>query len=190
MCSGAEPLNSNFLANYENRMKNIRNCSIFNFLLHRALKIQGDSVVRVPKLLSIEISAIEIVTWKFIYVYTYRERCKTGPAHNRCWNWSPSHIQAHLNAFLQIVEYFSQSVEVDGLNLLAYSIFELCRLCEVYFCTLCPSIGPKERSRHALDREIWVANGFFFCHEKTFNFSHDSIWSVTCCTVLLVISSS
>ena len=35
------------------------------------------------------------------------------------------HIQAHLNAFLQILEYFSQSVDVDGLNLLAYSIFEL-----------------------------------------------------------------
>jgi len=29
------------------------------------------------------------------------------------------HIQAHLNAFLQILEYFSQSVDVDGLNLLA-----------------------------------------------------------------------
>jgi len=27
------------------------------------------------------------MTWKFIY--TYRERCKTGSAHNRCWNWSP-----------------------------------------------------------------------------------------------------
>jgi len=27
------------------------------------------------------------MTWKFIY--TYRERCKTGPAHNRCWKWSP-----------------------------------------------------------------------------------------------------
>jgi len=29
------------------------------------------------------------------------------------------HIQAHLNAFLHILEYFSQSVDVDGLNLLA-----------------------------------------------------------------------
>jgi len=29
------------------------------------------------------------------------------------------HIQAHLNAFLQILEYFSQSVDVDVLNLLA-----------------------------------------------------------------------
>ena len=35
------------------------------------------------------------------------------------------HIQAHLNAFLQILEYFSQSVDVEGLNLLAYGVFEL-----------------------------------------------------------------
>ena len=35
------------------------------------------------------------------------------------------YIQAHLNAFLQILEYLSQSVEVDGLNLLPYSVFEL-----------------------------------------------------------------
>jgi len=35
------------------------------------------------------------------------------------------HIQAHLNAFLQILEYFFQSVDVDGLNLLAYSVFKL-----------------------------------------------------------------
>ena len=35
------------------------------------------------------------------------------------------HIQAHLNAFLQILEYFFRSVDVDGLNLLAYIVFEL-----------------------------------------------------------------
>ena len=35
------------------------------------------------------------------------------------------HIQAHWNAFLQILEYFSQNVDVNGLNLLAYSVFEL-----------------------------------------------------------------
>jgi len=34
------------------------------------------------------------------------------------------HIQAHLNVFLQILEYFFQSVDVDGLNLLTYSVFE------------------------------------------------------------------
>ena len=49
--------------------------------------IQGDSVARGPKLFSIKNYVIEIMTWKFIY--TYREWCKTGPAHNRCWNWSP-----------------------------------------------------------------------------------------------------
>jgi len=71
------------------------------------------------------------------------------------------HSQAHLNAFLKILEYFSQSVDVDGLNVLAYSVFELfyCAGC-FFFCTLCPSIGPKERSRQTLDREIWVAKGF------------------------------
>jgi hypothetical protein len=31
----------------------------------------------------------------------------------------------------------------------------------VYFCTLCSSIDPKERSQQALDREIWVAKGLF-----------------------------
>ena len=35
------------------------------------------------------------------------------------------HNQAHLNVFLQILEYFSQSVGVDSLNLLAYNVFEL-----------------------------------------------------------------
>jgi len=49
--------------------------------------IQGESLARGPKLLSIKNCVIEIMTWKFIY--TYRERCKTGPARNRCWNWSP-----------------------------------------------------------------------------------------------------
>ena len=62
------------------------------------------------------------------------------------------HIQAHLNVFLQILEYFSQSVDVDGLNLLVYSVFELFDCAGCIFCTLCPSIGPKERSRQALDR--------------------------------------
>ena len=56
------------------------------FTVHTAM-VQGDSVARGPKLLSIKSYVIEIITWNFIY--TYRERCKTGPAHNRCWNWSP-----------------------------------------------------------------------------------------------------
>ena len=35
------------------------------------------------------------------------------------------HIQAHLNAFLQILEYCSQIVDVDGFTLLAYRVFGL-----------------------------------------------------------------
>jgi len=35
------------------------------------------------------------------------------------------HILAHLYAFLQILEYFSHSVGDYGLNLVAYSVFEL-----------------------------------------------------------------
>jgi hypothetical protein len=37
------------------------------------------------------------------------------------------HIQAHLNGFLQILEYYSQRVDADGFNLLAlaYGVFEL-----------------------------------------------------------------
>jgi hypothetical protein len=34
-------------------------------------------------------------------------------------------FKAHLNAFLQILECYSLSVDVDGFNLLAYSVFEL-----------------------------------------------------------------
>jgi len=37
------------------------------------------------------------------------------------------HIQAQLNAFIQILDYFSQSVDVDGLNLLVYSVWGLLR---------------------------------------------------------------
>jgi len=68
------------------------------------------------------------------------------------------HIHAHLNAFLQILEYFSQSVEVDGLSLLAYSVFDLfdCAGCILY--TLPFNMPPKERSRQALDRLPLVSN--------------------------------
>ena len=60
---------------------------VYWFYVFTWLIIQGDSITRGPKLLSIKSYVIEIITWKFIY--TYRERCKTGPAHNRCWHLSP-----------------------------------------------------------------------------------------------------
>jgi hypothetical protein len=53
------------------------------------------------------------------------------------------HTQAHWNALLQILEYFSQNVKGEGLNLLAYGVFELFDCAGVYFGTLCPSVGPQ-----------------------------------------------
>ena len=35
------------------------------------------------------------------------------------------HIHPHLNVFLQILEYYSKCVDVDGFNPLAYRVFEL-----------------------------------------------------------------
>ena len=90
------------------------------------------------------------------------------------------HIQTHLNAFLQILEYFSQSVEVDGLNLLAYSVFELFDCVECIFCTLYPSIGPKERSRQALDRLPLVYNfltNFWVQNFDVARLSPNSVWN-------------
>jgi hypothetical protein len=52
----------------------------YNYFL-MVIKIQGDSIVRGPKLLSIKNYVIEIMTSKFIS--TYRKRCKTGAAHYR-----------------------------------------------------------------------------------------------------------
>jgi len=68
------------------------------------------------------------------------------------------HIQAHLNAFLQILEYFSQSVEVDSLNLLMYRVFELFDCAGCIFVYFALQEGPKERSWLALDRLPLVSN--------------------------------
>jgi len=43
------------------------------------------------------------------------------------------HNQAQWNAFLQILEYFSQIIDVDGVNLLACSVFELFDCAECIF---------------------------------------------------------
>ena len=68
------------------------------------------------------------------------------------------HIQAHWKASLQILEYFSQIVDVDGLNLLTYSVFELfdCAGCILVHFAL--QWAPKESSRQASDRLPLVSN--------------------------------
>ena len=54
------------------------------------------------------------------------------------------HIQAHLNAFLQILEYLSHSVDVDGLNLLACSVFELFDCAGCIFVHFAHQYAPKK----------------------------------------------
>jgi len=68
------------------------------------------------------------------------------------------HIQAHLNAFLQILEYFFPKCRRWQPESLGVWRLWVVRLCGVYFCTLCPSICPKERSRQALVRLPLVSN--------------------------------
>ena len=98
------------------------------------------------------------MTWKFIY--TYRERCKTGPAHNRCWNWSPFTSK---HTWMRFSKFWNTFPKVSTLTAwISWRIASLsCSIVRgggVYFCTLCPSIGPKERSRQALDRLPLVSN--------------------------------
>ena len=61
------------------------------------------------------------------------------------------HIQA------QILEYFSQSVNVDGSNLLACIVFELFD-CAGYFLYTLPFNRPAQKIRQALDRLLIVSN--------------------------------
>ena len=53
-------------------------------------------------------------------------------------------------------------------------------LCGVFFCTLCPSIGPKERSRQALDRLPLVSNiltNFWVQNFDGARLSPNSVWN-------------
>jgi len=101
---------------------------------------------------------IEIMTWKFIY--TYRGRCKTGPAHNRCWNWSPFTSEHTGMRFSKFWNTFPK-VSTDGLNLLACSVFGLFDFVRGVFWYTLPfnrPPPPKERSLRALDRLPFVSN--------------------------------
>ena len=117
--------------------------------------IQGESLARGPKLLSIKNHFIEIMTWKFIY--TYREPCKTGLAHNRCWNWSPFTSK---HTWMRFSIFWNTFPKVSTLTAwISWRIASLsCSIVRCVFCTLFPSIGPKERSRQALDRHPLVSN--------------------------------
>jgi len=93
------------------------------------------------------------MTWKFIY--TYRERYKTEPAHNRCWNWSPftsKHIWMGFSKFWNTFPKMSTLTAWISWRMASLS----CSIVRSVF--LYTSIGPKERSRQALDRLPLVSN--------------------------------
>jgi len=67
------------------------------------------------------------------------------------------HIQAHLHAFLQVLESFPKVSTLTAL--ISWRIASLsCSIVRGVFFTLCPSLGPKERSWQALDRFPLVSN--------------------------------
>jgi len=104
--------------------------------------IQGESLARGPKLLSIKNYVIEIMIWKFIY--TYQERCKTGPAHNQCWNWSPFISKHNWMRFSKFSNTFPKvSTLTTWISWCTASLS--CSIVRGVFCTLCPSIGPQRK---------------------------------------------
>jgi len=155
------------------------------------LYIQGDSVTKGPKLLSIKNYVIEIITWKFIY--TYRERCKTGPAHNRCWNWSPFTSK---HTWMRFSKFWNTFPKVSTLT--AWISCRMASLsCSIVWGVFLYTLRfnrPQRKKSAGVRLEDLGGQSFFeiilSLKKKTFNFSHASIWSVTCCTVLLVIPSS
>ena len=112
--------------------------------------IQEESLARSPKLLFIKNYVIEIMTWKFIY--TYRERCGTGSAHNRCWNWSPfttKHTGMHFSKFWNTFPKLSMLTTWISCRIASLS----CSIVRSAFLYTLPFNRPqKKRSRHALDR--------------------------------------
>lgn len=120
---------------------------------------------------------IEIVWLSLLKIHIYTlEWYKTG---NQCRKQSDL---STFNAFLQILKYFFQGVDINDLNILVYNFFfYVVRLCGLYFCTLCSWIGPKERKkkigRHEIRRTgclkaFW---GYFVYKE---NFSFFEVWLV------------
>ena len=103
--------------------------------------IQGDSLARGPKLFSIQI-VIEIMTWKFIY--TYWERCKTGPAHNRCWNWS--HFTSK-HTWMRFYKFWNTFPKVSTLTAwISWRIASLsCSIVRGVFLYTVPFNGPQRK---------------------------------------------
>jgi len=131
------------------------------------------------------------MTWKFIH--TYRERCKTGPAHNRCWNWSPFTSKHTWTSFCKFWNAFPKVSTLTAW--ISWRIASLsCSIVRGVFLYTLPFNRPQRKKSAGVRSGDLGGQRFFFeiilSLKKTFNFSHARIWSVTCCTFLLVIPSS
>jgi len=96
------------------------------------------------------------MTWKFIY--TYREWCKTGPAHIRGWNWSPFTTK---HTWMRLSKFWNTFPKVSTLTArISWRIASLsCSIVRGVFLYTLPFNRPhKERSRQALDRLPLVSN--------------------------------
>jgi len=96
------------------------------------------------------------MTWKFIY--TYRKRYKTGPAHNRCWNWSRFTSK---HTWMRFSKFWITFTKMSTLTAwISWRIASLsCSIVRGVFLYTFPfNRPPKERSRQALDRLPLVSN--------------------------------
>jgi len=130
---------------------------------------------------------IQIMTWKFIYIY--RQRCKTGPAHNKCWNWSPFTSK---HTWMLFSKFWNTFTKV--LTLMVWISWRIASLscsivCGVFLYTL-PFNRPQRKKSVGVRSGDLGGQRFFEIILSLKKLSISRIWSVTCCTVLLAIPSS
>jgi len=154
---------------------------------YRPFILQGDSLARGTKLLSIKNYVTEIIIWKFIY--TYRQRCKTGPAHNRCWNWSPFTSK---HTWMRFSKFWNTFPKVSKLTAwISWWIASLsCSIVRGVFLYTLPLNKPQRKESVDVRSGDLGGQHFFEIILSLKKLSISRIWSVTCCTVLLVIPSS
>ena len=119
------------------------------------------------------------MTWKFIY--TYRERRKTGPAHNRCWNWS--HFTSK-DTWMRFSKFWNTFPEVSKLTAwISWPIASLsCSIVRGVFLYTLPFNRP-QRSRQVLDRLPIVSNlltNFWMQHFDDARLSPNSFRNAIC----------
>jgi len=127
------------------------------------------------------------MTWKFIH--TYRERCKTGPAHNRCWNWSPFTSK---HTWMRFSKFWNTFPKVAKLTAwISWRIASLsCWIVRGVFWYTLPFNRPQRKKSAGVRSGDLGGQRFFEIILSLKKLLISRVWSVTCCTVLLVVPSS